>query len=99
MPTAISLLFVIAMAGKPIKCDAFSARGNALGGMLYDHAPQTQSDHRPARPDCLARTYGWELLVLPVATASPFVSGFFIARMSADRKERHFKSKGGVNEA
>lgn len=72
MPTAISLLMVIAMAGKPEHC---------------------------ARPDCAGQTYGWELLVLPLATASPFVSGFMIARMSADRKERHLKSKGGANEA
>lgn len=60
MPTAISLLMVIAMAGKPQNCE---------------------------RPDCAGQTYGWELLVLPLATASPFVSGFMIARMSADRKE------------
>jgi len=72
MPTAISLLMVIAMAGKPEHC---------------------------VRPDCVERTYGWELLVLPLATASPFISGFYIARISADRKERHFKSKGGANEA
>lgn len=70
-PTAISLLVVIAMAGKPQPCE---------------------------RPNCVARTYSWELLLLPVATASPFVSGFFIARMSGDRKERRFKSKGGANE-
>ena len=69
-PTAISLLVVIAMAGKPQPCE---------------------------RPNCVVQTYGWELLVLPIATASPFISGFFIARMSADRKERHFK--GEVNEA
>jgi hypothetical protein len=49
--------------------------------------------------NCVPQTYGWELLVLPVATASPFISGFFIARMSGDRKERHKKSIGGVNEA
>ena len=67
MPTAISLLMVIAMAGKPQKCE---------------------------RPNCVERTYGWELLVLPLATASPFISGFFIARMSADRKERHLGSGG-----
>ena len=51
------------------------------------------------RPNCVVQTYGWELLVLPIATASPLISGFFIARMSADRKERHKKSIGGVNEA
>jgi hypothetical protein len=72
LPTAISLLMVIAMAGKPQKCE---------------------------RPGCVARTYGWELLALPAATASPFVSGFFIARMSSNKKEQHFKSQGGANEA
>lgn len=67
MPTAISLLMVIAMAGKPQKCE---------------------------RPDYVERTYGWELLVLPLATASPFIAGFYIARISANRKERHLRATG-----
>lgn len=77
MPTAISLLIVIAMAGRPAPCDAF-------GG--------SQSDHRT---DCTERTYGWELLVLPLATASPFIAGFILARISADGKERHLRAAGG----
>lgn len=80
MPTAISLLIVIAMAGRPAECDAF-------GG--------SQSDHRT---HCAERTYGWELLVLPLATASPFIAGFFIARISADRKERYLRATGGSGE-
>ena len=72
LPTAISLLIVVAMAGKPTKCD---------------------------RPGCTARTYGWELLVLPVATASPFMAGFYVAQISANKKQQHFKSQGGANEA
>ena len=71
MPAAISRLMVIAMAGKPEKCE---------------------------RPNCLERTYGWELLVLPLATASPFISGFYLARISADRKDRHLKATGGKGE-
>lgn len=71
MPTAISLLIVIAMAGRPAECD---------------------------RTYCAERTYGWELLVLPLATASPFISGFFIARISADRKERYLRAAGGNDE-
>lgn len=72
MPTAISLLLVIAMAGRPVLCD---------------------------RPNCVGRSYSWELLVLPYATASPLLSGFLIARISANRKDRHFKSNGGSREA
>lgn len=72
LPTAISLLIVVAMAGKPTKCD---------------------------RPGCIARTYGWELLVLPVATASPFIAGFYVAQISARKKQQHFKSQGKANEA
>ena len=71
LPTAISLLIVVAMAGKPTKCDI---------------------------PGCTARTYGWELLVLPLATASPFIAGFYVATISA-KKQQHFKSQGGANEA
>jgi hypothetical protein len=83
-PTAISLLIVIAMAGRPAPCDAFSARGFANGG--------SQSDHRT---HCTEQTYGWELLVLPLATASPFISGFILARMSADRKEHYLRATRG----
>lgn len=72
LPTAISLLIVVAMAGKPTKCD---------------------------RPGCTARTYGWELLVLPVATASPFIAGFYVAQISANKKRQLFKSQGGTSEA
>lgn len=72
MPTAISLLIVVAMAGKPTKCD---------------------------RPGCTARTYGWELLVLPIATASPFISGYFIAQISSHKKQQSFKAQRGTNEA
>ena len=71
LPTAISLLMVIAMAGKPQKCE---------------------------RPGCTARTYGWELLVLPAATASPFIAGFYLAQISALRKERLSKAIGGKSE-
>lgn len=81
LPTAISLLIVVAMAGKPTKCDA-------VGGSRSDH-----------RPGCTARTYGWELLVLPVATASPFIAGFYVARISTNKKQQLFKSQGGANEA
>ena len=62
LPTAISLLIVVAMAGKPTKCD---------------------------RPGCITRTYGWELLVLPFATASPFMAGFYVAQISANKKQTH----------
>lgn len=72
LPTAISLLIVVAMAGKPTKCD---------------------------RPGCTARTYGWELLVLPLATASPFIAGFYVAQISANKKQQYFESQGGANEA
>ncbi len=72
LPTAISLLIVVAMAGKPTKCE---------------------------RPGCVARTYGWELLVLPFATASPFIAGFYVAQISANKKQQYFKSQGGANEA
>lgn len=72
LPTAISLLIVVAMVGKPTKCD---------------------------RPGCTARTYGWELLVLPVATASPFIAGFYVAQISSNKKQQLFKSQGGANEA
>ena len=72
LPTAISLLIVVAMAGKPTKCE---------------------------RPGCVARTYGWELLVLPFATASPFIAGFYVAQISANKKQQHFKSQGKANEA
>lgn len=71
LPTAVSLLTVVAMAGKPTKCD---------------------------RPGCTVRTYGWELLVLPVATASPFIAGFYIARIYANKKQQYFKSQGGASE-
>lgn len=71
MPTAISLLMVIAMAGRPVPC---------------------------VQPSCTQRTYSWELLVLPLATASPFICGFFIARICANKKDRHFKSAGGSSE-
>ena len=72
LPTAISLLIVVAMAGKPTKCDS---------------------------PGCITRTYSWELFVLPVATASPFIAGFYVAQISANKKQQHFKSQGGANEA
>lgn len=71
MPTAISVLIVIAMAGKPVLCD---------------------------RPNCVERFYSWELLVLPFATASPFISGFLIARISVNKKDHQFKSAGGSRE-
>jgi len=72
LPTAISLLFVVAMAGKPTRCD---------------------------RPGCTARTYGWELLVLPIATTSPLVSGYFIAQTSSNKKQQDLKSDGKPYEA
>lgn len=72
LPTAISLLIVVAMAGKPTKCD---------------------------RPGCTARNYGWELLVLPFATASPFMAGFYVAQISANKKQKYSKSQGGASEA
>lgn len=72
MPTAISLLIVVAMAGKPIKCD---------------------------RPGCVEKNYSWELLVLPMATASPFICGYLIAQMSSNKKGQYLKSQGGASEA
>lgn len=70
-PTAISLLMVIAMAGKPVACD---------------------------RPSCVGQTYGGELLVLPLATASPFICGLLIARIFTNKKDHSFKSMRGSRE-
>jgi hypothetical protein len=40
--------------------------------------------------DCLNRTYGWDLLILPAGTLAPFIAGYWIARMGT--KQRRFET-------
>lgn len=40
------------------------------------------------RPDCQAKTYGAELLILPASTLAPFACGIAIATLATKRKKQ-----------
>lgn len=53
---------------------------------------------RPApcdRPECMGKTYGWELLILPAATGVPFFVGRLISKVG--RKKTIWLPSTGEN--